>query len=47
MAAGADSIADMDVLRHGAMSTLFEGVQAPSTLGSHLRLLYLGQLEPA
>ena len=37
MAAGADSIDDMDVLRHGAMSTLFGGVRAPSTLGSHLR----------
>src|SRR5208337_2207578 len=37
MAAGADSIDDMDVLRHGAMSTLFGGIRAPSTLGSHLR----------
>jgi len=37
MAAGAGSIDDMDVLRHGAMSTLFGGVRAPSTLGSHLR----------
>ncbi len=37
MAAGADSIDDMDVLRHGAVSTLFGGVRAPSTLGSHLR----------
>jgi hypothetical protein len=37
MAAGADSIDDMDLLRHGAMSTLFGGVRAPSTLGSHLR----------
>ena len=37
MAAGADSIDDMDVLRHGAMGTLFGGVRAPSTLGSHLR----------
>ena len=27
----------MDVLRHGAMGTLFGGVRAPSTLGSHLR----------
>ena len=37
MAAGADSIDDMDLLRHGAMSTLFGGIRAPSTLGSHLR----------
>ena len=37
MAAGADSIDDMDVLRHGATGTLFGGVRAPSTLGSHLR----------
>jgi hypothetical protein len=36
MAAGADSIDDMDVLRHGAMDALFGGVRAPSTLGSHL-----------
>ena len=37
MAAGADSIDDMGLLRHGAVSTLFGGVRAPSTLGSHLR----------
>ena len=37
MAAGADSIDDMGVLRHGAMGVLFGGVRAPSTLGSHLR----------
>jgi Transposase DDE domain group 1 len=37
MAAGADSIDDMDLLRDGAMETLFSGVRAPSTLGSHLR----------
>ena len=37
MAAGADSIDDMDLLRHGAMPELFEGVRAPSTLGSFLR----------
>jgi hypothetical protein len=37
MAAGADSIDDMDVLRHGAMESLFDGVRAPSTLGSFLR----------
>jgi hypothetical protein len=37
MAAGADSIEDMDLLRDGAMETVFGGVRAPSTLGSHLR----------
>jgi hypothetical protein len=37
MAAGADSIDDMDVLRHGAMPAIFAGVRAPSTLGSFLR----------
>ena len=34
MIAGADSIDDMDVLRHGAMPALFGGIRAPSTLGS-------------
>jgi hypothetical protein len=50
MAAGADSIDDMDVLRHGAMSTLFGGIRAPSTFGSHLRSYTWGnvaQLEKA
>jgi hypothetical protein len=37
MAAGADSIKDMDLLRHGALPGLFGGIRAPSTLGSHLR----------
>jgi hypothetical protein len=50
MAAGADSIDDMDLLRHGAMGILFGGVRAPSTLGSHLRCYTWGnvsQLEKA
>jgi hypothetical protein len=50
MAAGADSIDDMDLLRHGAVSMLFGGVRAPSTLGSHLRCYTWGnvsQLEKA
>jgi Transposase DDE domain group 1 len=50
MAAGADSIDDMDLLRHGAMSTLFGGIRAPSALGSHLRCYTWGnvsQLEKA
>ena len=37
MVAGADSIDDMDLLRHGGMTSLFGHVYAPSTLGSHLR----------
>jgi len=37
MAAGANSIDDMDLLRHDAMPDLFGGIRAPSTLGSHLR----------
>jgi hypothetical protein len=37
MAAGADSIDDMDLLRAGAMETVFGEVRAPSTPGSHLR----------
>src|SRR5580658_10807532 len=50
MAAGADSIDDMGLLRHGAMGALFGGVRAPSTLGSHLRSYSWGnvsQLEKA
>jgi hypothetical protein len=50
MTAGADSIDDMDLLRHGAMSALFGGIRAPSTLGSHLRSYGWGnvsQLEKA
>ena len=37
MVAGADSIDDTGLLRHGAMPRLFGGIRAPSTLGSHLR----------
>lgn len=37
MLAGADSIEDLDVLRHGAMGRLFAGVRAPTTLGTFLR----------
>jgi hypothetical protein len=44
MAAGADSIDDMDLLRDGAMETLFGGVRAPSTLGSHLRCYTWGNV---
>ena len=44
MAAGADSIDDMDVLRHGAMLELFGGIRAPSTLGSFLRSFSWGNV---
>jgi len=44
MAAGADSIVDMGVLRHGAMTDLFGGIWAPSTLGSFLRSLTWGNV---
>src|SRR5215469_16894528 len=44
MAAGADSIDDMDVLRHGALPGLFGGVRAPSTLGSFLRAFTWGNV---
>jgi len=44
MAAGADSIDDMDLLRHGAMPDLFGGIRAPSTLGSHLRSFTWGNV---
>jgi hypothetical protein len=37
MAAGADSIEDVDRLRHGGMGLLFDGVRAPSTTGTFLR----------
>jgi hypothetical protein len=37
MLAGADSIEDIDLLRHGALPRVFGGLRAPSTLGSFLR----------
>ncbi len=36
MVAGADSIDDMALLRHGAMGEIFDHPYAPSTLGSFL-----------
>ena len=44
MVAGADSIDDMALLRHGAMSTLFHRPYAPSTLGSFLRGFRFGHV---
>jgi hypothetical protein len=37
MAAGADSIDDLDVIRSGGMKKLFDGVYACATLGIFLR----------
>lgn len=44
MVAGADSIDDMDLLRHGGMRRLFDEVRAPSTLGTFLRLFTFGHV---
>ena len=44
MVAGADSIEDMDLLRHGGMGRLFTGIYAPSTLGSFLRAFAFGHV---
>ena len=44
MVAGADSIEDMALLRHGAMGTLFDRPYAPSTLGSFLREFTFGHV---
>ena len=44
MIAGADSIEDMGLLRHGGMGRLFTGLYAPSTLGSFLRAFAFGHV---
>jgi hypothetical protein len=44
MLTGADSIDDLDVVRHGGMPVLFGGVYAPSTLGSFLRAFTHGHV---
>jgi hypothetical protein len=44
MTGGADSIDDLDLLRHGAMTALFGGIRAPSTLGSFLRAFTWGNV---
>jgi len=44
MVAGADSIEDMDLLRHGGMGRLFDEVRAPSTLGTFLRCVTFGHV---
>ena len=44
MLTGADSIDDMNVLRHGGMGRLFDRTYAPSTLGSFLREFRFGHV---
>ena len=44
MVAGADSISDMDLLRHGGMGRVFDDVRAPSTLGTFLRRFTFGHV---
>ena len=44
MVAGADSINDLALLRHGAMKRLFAWVRAPSTLGTFLRTFTFGHV---
>jgi hypothetical protein len=44
MVAGADSIDDMALLRHGGMGRIFAGAYAPSTLGSFLRAFSFGHV---
>ncbi len=44
MMAGADSINDMAILRHGGMGRVFDSVYAPSTLGSFLREFTFGHV---
>ena len=44
MVAGADSIDDMAVLRHGGMGRVFKHAYAPSTLGSFLRAFTFGHV---
>lgn len=45
MLAGADSIDDLGLLRHGGMHRLFDGVRAPSTLGTFLRSFTHGHVQ--
>jgi hypothetical protein len=44
MLTGADSIDDLDIVRHGGMPVLFGGVYAPSTLGEFLRAFSHGHV---
>ena len=44
MVVGADSISDLDVLRHGGMGHVFDGLRAATTLGTHLRAYRFGHV---
>src|SRR3954447_4213017 len=45
MVAGADSIEDVDRLRHAGNDLVFEGMRAPSTLGTFLRAFTHGHVQ--
>jgi hypothetical protein len=45
MVAGADSIEDVDRLRHNGNQLVFEGIRAPSTLGTFLRAFTHGHVQ--
>ena len=45
MLADADSIDDLELLRHGVMGRLFGGIRAPSTLGTFLRSFTHGHVQ--
>ena len=45
MVAGADSIDDLDRLRHGGMGRLLTEIRAPSTLGTFLRAFTFGHVK--
>ncbi len=44
MAAGVDSISDIDLLRHGGTGRVFDEIRAPSTLGTFLRRFTFGHV---
>ena len=44
MVAGTDSINDTDLLRHGGMRRLFDGIRAPSTFKTFLRSFTFGHV---
>jgi hypothetical protein len=45
MVAGADSIEDVDRLRHAGMGVVFDEIRAPSTLGTFLRAFTHGHVQ--
>ncbi len=44
MVAGADSVDDLALLRHGGMKKIFDGCYAPSTMGQFLRAFTFGHV---